>query len=70
MLKICADIGGTKTIVGVIDQDLSVIDSQKFETDVDHPEAEFTKIINIANEFSKKYNDVAKYIEYRDARTL
>lgn len=60
MLKICADIGGTKTIVGVIDQDLSVIDSQKFETDVDHPEAEFTKIINIANEFSKKYNNVAQ----------
>ncbi|MEQ6960429.1 hypothetical protein ABDK36_06525 [Staphylococcus arlettae] len=60
MLKICADIGGTKTIVGLINQDLSVIDSQKFETEVNHPEVEFTKIINIANEFSKKYNDVAQ----------
>src|SRR5699024_5276207 len=60
MLKICADIGGTKTIVGLIDQDLSVIDSQKFETDVNHPEVEFTKIINIANQFSEKYNDVAQ----------
>src|SRR5699024_698755 len=60
MLKICADIVDMKTNVWCIDKDLSLIDSQKFETYIDHPETEFTKIINIANEFSKKYNNVAQ----------
>ncbi len=43
MLKICTDIGGTKTIVGLINEDLEIIESHKFETYIDNPDNSLLK---------------------------
>lgn len=59
MLKICVDIGGTKTIVGLINQDLEVVTSQKFTTYSDNPEKEFAEIVRVAHEYVQRYDDVA-----------
>ena len=58
MLKICTDIGGTKTIVGLINEDLEIIESRKFETYIDTPEQQFIEIINIANNYLKSVEHV------------
>lgn len=60
MLKICVDIGGTKTIVGLINEDLEIIVSQKFETNKDVPEKEFDEILSLANDYKINYKDVDK----------
>ncbi|PTI62701.1 ROK family protein, partial [Staphylococcus succinus] len=51
MLKICVDIGGTKTIVGLINEDLKIIDSKKFETNKVDPTAQFNEILKIAKQY-------------------
>src|SRR5699024_3033641 len=58
MLKICTDIGGTKTIVGLIDEHLAVIESQKFDTYINDPEAEFSEIMSIANKYKENYKNI------------
>ncbi|MGW7899376.1 ROK family protein [Staphylococcus shinii] len=58
MLKICADIGGTKTIVGLINEGLEIIESHKFETYIDNPEQQFTEIINIAKNYLESVEHV------------
>ncbi|MCE5046975.1 ROK family protein [Staphylococcus equorum] len=60
MLKICVDIGGTKTIVGLINEDLEIVASQKFKTDKDVPEKEFEEIINLANDYVENFENVGK----------
>ncbi|KRG08429.1 ROK family protein [Staphylococcus sp. NAM3COL9] len=60
MLKICVDIGGTKTIVGLINEELEIVASQKFKTNKDMPEKEFNEIISIANDYLTNYKDVDK----------
>lgn len=60
MLKICVDIGGTKTIVGLINEDLEIVASQKFKTDKDVPEKEFEEIINLANDYVENFENVDK----------
>jgi len=60
MLKICTDIGGTKTIVGLIDEHLVVIESQKFDTYINDPEAEFSEIMSIANKYKENYKECFK----------
>lgn len=58
MLKLCVDIGGTKTIVGVVNEELDIIDSNKFETIKESPEQQFAQIINYANQFVESYEDI------------
>lgn len=58
MLKICADIGGTKTIVGLINDQLEIIESRKFETFKEDPIQEFTEIINIAKYYTNHFENV------------
>lgn len=58
MLKICTDIGGTKTIVGLINDQLEIVDSQKFATNQTNPIQEFTEIIHIAENYVHHFDDV------------
>src|SRR5699024_1557631 len=51
-------IGGTKTIVGLIDEHLAVIESQKFDTYINDPEAEFSEIMSIANKYKENYKNI------------
>ncbi|MDG0843899.1 ROK family protein [Staphylococcus equorum] len=60
MLKICVDIGGTKTIVGLINEDLEIVASQKFKTNKDVPEKEFEEIISLANDYVENFENVDK----------
>ncbi|OEK67239.1 transcriptional regulator [Staphylococcus equorum] len=62
MLKICVDIGGTKTIVGLINEELEIVASQKFKTNKDVPEKEFNEIISLANDYITNYKDVDKTV--------
>lgn len=58
MLKLCVDIGGTKTIVGVVNEQLDIIASKKFETIKEDPKQQFTEIIKLANHFVTEYKEV------------
>lgn len=58
MLKICTDIGGTKTIVGLINDQLEIVDSQKFATNQTDPTQQFTEIIKIAENYVHHFDDV------------
>lgn len=58
MLKLCVDIGGTKTIVGIVNEQLDIIASEKFETIKNNPEQQFTEIIKIANQFITQYQEL------------
>ncbi|PTI79795.1 ROK family protein [Staphylococcus succinus] len=58
MLKICVDIGGTKTIVGLINEDLKIIDSQKFETNKVDTTAQFNEILKIAKQYVTDFKSI------------
>ncbi|MEB7040237.1 ROK family protein [Staphylococcus gallinarum] len=58
MLKLCVDIGGTKTIVGVVNEQLDIIASKKFETIKEDPKQQFTEIIKLANHFVTEYKEI------------
>ena len=58
MLKLCVDIGGTKTIVGVVNEQLDIIASKKFETIKEDPKQQFAEIIKLANHFVTEYKEV------------
>ncbi|HLR19494.1 MAG TPA: ROK family protein [Staphylococcus sp.] len=60
MLKICVDIGGTKTIVGIINHSLNIIASQKFKTEKNDPQKQFDQIIHIANQYVVDFKDIDK----------
>lgn len=58
MYKIAVDIGGTKTIVGVIDANMTVVDHQIFPTITESPVAEFEQILKHAQTLLQKYQQV------------
>lgn len=59
MYKLAVDIGGTKTIVGVIDEKMEIIDFQTFETIATSPQHQFDKIISLAKDYKNKYKQLA-----------
>lgn len=59
MYKLAVDIGGTKTIVGVIDEKMEIIDFQTFETIATSPQQQFDKIISLAKDYKNKYKQLA-----------
>lgn len=59
MYKLVVDIGGTKTIVGVIDEKMEIIDFQTFETIATSPQQQFDKIISLAKDYKNKYKQLA-----------
>jgi predicted NBD/HSP70 family sugar kinase len=59
MYKLAVDIGGTKTIVGVIDENMEIIDFQTFETIAPSPQQQFDKIISLAKEYKNNYDQLA-----------
>lgn len=58
MYRIAVDIGGTKTIVGVIDAHITVVDQQTFPTITESPEAEFDQILEHAQALLQKYQQI------------
>ena len=58
MYRIAVDIGGTKTIVGVIDAHMTVVDQQTFPTITESPEAEFDQILEHAQALLQKYQQI------------
>ncbi|MBF7020182.1 ROK family protein [Staphylococcus sp. 18_1_E_LY] len=59
MYKLAVDIGGTKTIVGVIDEKMEIIDFQTFETIATSPQQQFDKIVSLAKDYKNKYKQLA-----------
>lgn len=59
MYKLAVDIGGTKTIVGIVDENMEIIDYQTFETIASSPQQQFDKIITLASDYKDKYDQLA-----------
>ncbi|WP_251942425.1 ROK family protein [Staphylococcus sp. Marseille-Q5304] len=62
MLKLCVDIGGTKTIVGVVNEHSEIIDQKRFQTFTSDPQQQFSEIIEIAHQFTQHYEQLDKSI--------